>query len=80
MRSGKAAALPADTDTVTWSHAPGDTAAGCSLQAVLKISPPVGATGFSVHATFRGRPSALSFEIGEVYERLDAGTYGRAYW
>ena len=75
MRSGKADKLPRNNRLVSWTHAPRDTDNGCSLRAVLSVHPPSGATGFSVLATFQGRPSALNFDIMEKFLRVADGEY-----
>ncbi|KAK2168339.1 hypothetical protein NP493_1234g00009, partial [Ridgeia piscesae] len=64
LTTGRTSVLPGDTPEVMWTKRPTSTGGRCSLQGVLKITPPCWAKSVSFHMNFE-KSRLYSFNIGD---------------
>ena len=64
MTTGKTSVLPGNTDDIMWTKKQTSNGERCSLQGVLKITPPCWARSVSFHMTFE-KSKEYSFNIGD---------------
>ena len=64
LTTGKTSVLPGNTADVKWTKKPTSNGGRCSLQGVLKITPPCWAKSVSFHMAFE-KSRKYSFNIGD---------------